>query len=386
MGNHTQKNLLSKPAKPYPTFPLFPHATNRWAKKIRGKLHYFGPWSDPDGALKRYLDQANDLHAARTSRTHSEDKTLRHLVNVFLTAKENLVNSGELAARSFYDYRNTCKNVLAAFDPSSVVSDLRADDFEKLRTKLAKRLGPVSLGNEIQRVRVLFKFAYDADLLERPVKYGPHFKRSSKRTLLLARQAKGLRMLEAAELRQILEEAKQPLKAMVYLGINAGLRASDISGLPIAAIDLDGGFLDYPRPKTGIARRVPLWPETVAALKEAIARRQTPLDPIHKSLAFITKHRHPWVRMTANGKPVDAVCPRFSRLLSKVGVKRPGLGFSALRHTTETIGGAAGDQIALNHIMGRGDDSMAAVCHERVDDDRLRAVVGHIRDWLLGKA
>ena len=42
-----------RPIKPWPDFPLFPHSTGRWAKKIEGKMHYFGPWNDPDGAYSR---------------------------------------------------------------------------------------------------------------------------------------------------------------------------------------------------------------------------------------------------------------------------------------------------------------------------------------------
>lgn len=45
-----------KPAKPYPNYPLFAHPTGRWAKKNRGKLNYFGPWVDPDGALAKYKE------------------------------------------------------------------------------------------------------------------------------------------------------------------------------------------------------------------------------------------------------------------------------------------------------------------------------------------
>ena len=58
----------SKPARPYPPYPQFPltaHPAGYWCKKIRGKLHYFGPWGDPDGALAKYLEQKDDRPAPR---------------------------------------------------------------------------------------------------------------------------------------------------------------------------------------------------------------------------------------------------------------------------------------------------------------------------------
>jgi hypothetical protein len=72
-------------------------------KKIRGKLHYFGPWDKADHALEKYLDQRDDLHAGRAPRVSAEGVTVRDLVNRFLTAKQQLLDSEELSPRTFAD-------------------------------------------------------------------------------------------------------------------------------------------------------------------------------------------------------------------------------------------------------------------------------------------
>ncbi len=66
MPHPTTARPKNKPAAPHDDFPVIPHATMRWVKKIRGKMHYFGPWEDSEAALKHYHEQRDDLHVGRS--------------------------------------------------------------------------------------------------------------------------------------------------------------------------------------------------------------------------------------------------------------------------------------------------------------------------------
>jgi hypothetical protein len=177
-----------KPDKPRPDFPLFPHATRRWAKKIKGRLHYFGPWEDPDGALKKYLDQKDDWFAGRKPRPAAGGFTVRDLCNHFLNSKRHLLDTQELKQRTFDDYKAVTDRLIEAFGRERLIEDLRPDDFEQLRAKLAKGWGPVTLTNTIQRTRCVFKYAADNQLISRPVWFGgtPAFYKGNLKPLFIA--------------------------------------------------------------------------------------------------------------------------------------------------------------------------------------------------------
>jgi integrase len=319
------------------------------------------------------------------------------LVNRFLAAKEKLRNSGELQPKSFGDYYRVCQRVVSALGRERVLVDLGPEDFGAFRDSLSKLMGPVALAGEINRIRVVFKFAFDEGLIDRPVRYGASFKKPSRKTLRKMRSTQGPRMFEAAELRLLLGNAQGQIGAMILLGINCGFGPTDVANLPQDAIDLKGGWINYPRPKTGIERRCPLWPETIEALKAATAARPEPASPADGDLVFLTRFGRNWVRnnqkeeVSMGGEvkeykvvTIDGVGQAFTILKGVVGLNGH-RSFYALRHTFQTIGEEGGDLVAVRSIMGHVDESMSATYRERISDERLRKVADHVRNWLFGE-
>jgi integrase len=342
---------------------------------------YFGLWGDPDAALTNYNDRKDDLHAGRIRKVDADAATVKTLTNAFLNLKQSLVKADELSPRTWEDYKDACDAVVSAFGKNRVLTDIRPEEFTRLRERLQDRYGPHRLAKTIQCVRSLFKFGFDAELIAVPMRFGPGFKRPSKKTMRLERAKGGPKVFTATEVRRVVGAASGQVRAMILLGINCGLGNSDVGNLPQTAIDLKCAMLDFPRPKTGVARRCPLWPETVAALREVIKSRPSPKDAADAELVFITKYGYSWAKSTRSN-PLSA---EMRKLLDELGINGH-RNFYMLRHTFRTVADAAKDQPSADYIMGHEVAHMSSVYRETISDERLKAVSDHVRRWLFPDA
>ena len=390
-----------KPSKPYPTFPLTPHNNGQWCKKIRGKLHFFGVWEDPEAAHQLYLREAADLHAGREPRMTltQEGITVKDAVNHYLTYQLRRAEAGEIGHRWFEDCRVVLEHFSRFTGTGRLAADLMADDFLKYRQKLVragisgrKGLGSHALNRAITVIQGTFKYAYEVDLIDRPIKYGKAFERPSATAKRKSRRTKelenGKRLFEAGQIRRMLDVANVPLRAMILLGINGGFGNSDCARLPTTAIDQERAVIEFDRPKTGVERVVPLWPETVAALTAVLQERPQPEKREHTTLLFLTGSGRPWVRdyvhHAGNGSiekvvSTDSVGVQFERILRQLNLKRKGVGFYTLRHTFRTWADEVRDQHAIHRIMGHTIPGMSGIYVEEISLERLRAVVEHVR-------
>ncbi|HEV7280538.1 MAG TPA: tyrosine-type recombinase/integrase [Pirellulaceae bacterium] len=376
------KRDAGTPGKPYPDYPLFAHRNGQWAKTILSQHRYFGPWSDPQAALDLFLAQKDDLYAGREPQEASDGITVKYLVNHFLTDSHGRVGRGEIKLRTFGDYKEAGEAMVAFFGPNRRIEDLRPDDFARFRDKLSEGgRSAVTLGNWILRCRVLFK--YGEDVFELRVRFGRSFKRPRAIDVRGEENEKPEKFFEAAKIHALLGVATVPMRAMILLGVNCGFGNGDVGRLEIGHLDLDQGWHRYGRPKTGVVRRFPLWPETVAALRLAIDQRPELKDPALSDRVFLTKYGLSWFKETKQS-PISLI---FGRLVKKLKLPE-GRGFYALRHVFQTVGDDSGEQIAVKYAMGHAPSSrdMAAVYRERVFENGLVAVSDHVRAWFLAGA
>ncbi|MFB6320783.1 hypothetical protein, partial [Saccharicrinis sp. FJH54] len=197
---------------------------------------------------------------------------------------------------------------------------------------------------------------------------------------------KGPRMLSPKEFRHMLEISHPQYRAMLLLGLNCAFGNTDVARIPRTAFDLESGWVEFPRPKTGTYRKAWLWPETVEALRVSPKHTRQPADPGDKELMFVTPRKGlPWVHVEIRPdntlRAVDNVCNTWKNMSHRGGVKRNGVGFYTLRRTFRTIADETLDQPACDLVMGHVGGGMAAVYRQQIGDDRIRRVCEHVRRW-----
>lgn len=370
-------------------FPLWQRKDGRWCRKIKGRFFYFG--TDRQAALNEWLRVKDHLLAGRTPppKENPDAITIAGLCNQYLTAVKENVAAGETSQRTFGNAYVSCARLVEHFGKSRLIDDLRPDDFAEYRSKLSAGYAPNTVNTQIARCKAVFSWAFETGLIETPVKTGPGFK-SSQKAVRRRKALDGQKMYEADEIRKLLNAATVPMRAMILMAANCAFGNHDLANLPKSALDLANGWVQFARMKTGVARRCPLWPETVAALARAIENRPRPLDPADDALVFITHRGYRWVRSVPSkveGVPPrwhDAITLEFAKLLKQQKLSRPGRNFYALRHTHRTISDEVCDAVASAHLMGHIDGSMAGAYRERIADERLQRVTDHVRNWLFG--
>jgi integrase len=354
-----------KRSKPHSKFPLTAHPNGQWCKTIRGKRFYFG--TDAKKAEELYYSQKTDLENGREP-ARAGGVTLEYMVNNFCANAKAKVRLGELSPLSLRDYIDTGKHVVEHLGRTADPTLIRVSQFTNFRNAMIARYAPARAGKTITVAKMMFRWAFESDIIRQMPKFGPDFKTATKR---LSRKSRKEKMLTAEGIRMLLSKGDVQQRAMILLAINGGLGNTDLSELRRAHINDD--WLTYPRPKTGINRRIPLWPETVDALQAM---------PHGQDRVFLTCTGLPLVTIGPTGERVDKITDPFRELLKKCGLYEVGIGFYVFRHVFETIAGGSCDQVAVDSLMGHADHSMAANYRQSIDDSRLVKVTNHVRDWL----
>lgn len=367
-----------KPVKPYPEFPLSPAANGYWVKKINGKHYYFGKIDDPEAALKKFKAEYAFLKSGITPVDTVGAWTVQRLLNEYLTRQDKRRELGDIENCTFEAAERAAKLVVASIPKQKLVEALDPNDFDKLRAAIQKKYSPIAANAIITKIRGFFKYASDNRYIERPVFYGQSFKQIPKRIVRKHRNNKPRKVFTPEQVRLLVAGAAKSkcLKAIVLLGFNTGINNKDIQELRFEHLDLDGGWLDMPREKTGIQRRGKLMPETVKAINDYLSETRKPKEGFEQHV-FLTAIGKSWGN--------SSLASEFSKLRKRINVESgkeliPHGSFGWFRHMLTTFGST--EKVVTDYVMGHAIEGIDSHYRELVPDSKLEAVAESMREYL----
>lgn len=376
--------------------PLFLHATGQWAKKVRGRMLYFG--KDLDSALKRWADEKDQLLAGRPVVKHGDKANLSQLGNLYVDSLRKRHYAGDITARCVASYTTSISRLIDIRGGSECPEHWGPLDFASIKQaffepvdrtanargvvmgRRVERRSTVTVDGDIRAIRAFLNWCVSSELIS-PPRYGKEFRQTPKNVLRKRKVDAGRRDIPPKNILKILANCSTQFRPIVLLGINAGIGARDIAHIRMDQLDGKTQWLDLPRLKTGAKRRIWLWPETRQAINDYLELRMTPKDLSKADVLFVTSARTTWMR-----GELDGIGNAFTRVRDKAAIAKHT--FYDLRRTFQTVGDETRDFPAVKHVMGHvaNADDMSAIYSQDIDDGRIKRVCSHVRKWLFGGA
>jgi integrase len=370
-------------------YTLNRHPNGQWWRSINGHRYYFGRIEEDPTGVTALVDLRERLPlilagADHIRREKADDgtKPLGILTRLFLEHVKQKVADHEMSLDHYGDYLKELPKFVAFAGVNTSIKQLSPAVFSAFHRE--EMVGKRKLGRHQRRkvyalLKRLFRWGADSGYCRVPA-FGPDFVPPSvdKDAMRMAKMRAGQadysdRVATGEEIDKLLERANPQFKAMILLGVNCGLGPMDLARLRWSNINFATGELNFPRGKTGAARRSYLWKKTRRALERVstLKHNKAALEQHGEdALVFLTRKQLPFVRLDVrveDGAEVrvtrsNSISLTFGRMVAELEEKGmpKGLTFYRLRHTFETLGAAARDKAALDLAMGHKAPGMGA--------------------------
>lgn len=366
-------------------------------KKFKGVEHRLG--SDWEQARALAAAMIAGMSSPRPPRelvatlTTASGATVRSIVDACFAHKLDEWKAGACSPATVKAYRTQLTRFARIVRADRLVESLEPGDFARVRSEASRR-GVGATLKTVTHVRAMFAWAEKQGLIDRPPRYGGAFQKPRAIELRRMRNRRKAEQGEAAwspeELRTLIARTNPVLKAAILLALNGGFSNADIAGLEDGHIDFDGGVIDFARPKTEIPRRVPLWPETVAAMRIAREKRPRPALRADARRVFLTEEGNPVARYSVRqdtkgirgAARIDRLSQWFKLACKSLGLWQPGRGFASLRAAFRSL--AVGQprelvELLMGHTLPGLDPF-----YVRGMQPKLVEVTDHVRRALFG--
>jgi site-specific recombinase XerD len=390
-------------ASQVPNRPPYQHPKGYWVRNWppgSNRKKTYG--SDRAAAFAQCLREEAELTLGIRSSEPVAGMTVGRACDLYLAAQNRKRLDGKLKAKTLLESQRHLQTFTTALGRGTRFDLLVPADFDRVldTIPLKKRRTREKL---IVQVRALTKWLLAKRHLTVPPFWSDRFRQDSKsdaRKHRAERQAtRGSRVPTVDDIRKLFAVMYRPRhRALLLLAINGGLGAGDLAALRLNHWVRTQHALDFPRPKTGIRRIIPLWAETEAAIEEYLASNDrkksleaAPLE-LHDHI-FLSREGHlisrDEIRYNDRNQPIAVM--RISgpdtilaRLQAKARVK--GWSFYGLRALARQLwlGVPSSDPTLVRVLMGRAfQDSNDDFYLRALSHDLLRPFVEHAKQLLF---